>query len=133
MAQTTRVCAAMKADGSPCNATPMRAGTYCFWHSPKHRGEAQEARRLGGLRRQRERTVSTAYDFRGLGSVAEIRRLVEVAAVDTLALQNSIARARTLGYLAQTSLRLLEVGELEERLEGLEQIALEARYAPAAN
>jgi hypothetical protein len=45
---------------------------------------------------------------------------VEVAVVDTLSLENSIARARTLAYLAQTAAKLLEVGELEERLERVE-------------
>jgi hypothetical protein len=102
----------------------MREGNYCFWHSPARRRDAQEARRLGGLRRQRERTVGTAFDFRGLGSVTEIRRLLEVGVVDTLALENSIARTRTLISLALASIRLLEVGELETRLKHLEQLAV---------
>ena len=64
--------------------------------------------------------VAGAYDFAGLGSVEDIRRLLEVAALDLLGLQNSIARARTLAYLAMTAIKLLEAGELEERLNTLE-------------
>ena len=71
----------------------MRDGEFCYWHDPKHAVEVAEARRLGGLRRRREATVSGAYDFEGLGSVGHIRRLVEVAVLDTLGLENSIARA----------------------------------------
>ena len=35
-------------------------------------------------------------------------------------MENSIARNRTLAYLATTAIKLLEVGELEQRLESLE-------------
>ena len=43
-----------------------------------------EARRLGGLRRRREVAVSGAFDFVGLQNVPDIRRLLEVAMLDTL-------------------------------------------------
>ena len=56
----------------------------------------------------------------GLATVADIRRLLEVAVIDTLSLENSVARTRTLAYLAQTALKCLEVGELEDRLALLE-------------
>ncbi len=91
-------------------------------HSPEHAEEVAEARRLGGLRRRKERAVAGAYDFEGLETVGQIRRLIEVAALDTLALENSVARSRTLAYLAQVSINLLEKGELEERLRALEEM-----------
>jgi hypothetical protein len=40
----------------------------------------EEARRLGGLRRRKERTVAGAYEFQGLATVADIRRLLEMTA-----------------------------------------------------
>jgi len=79
-----------------------------------------EARRLGGLRRRKEKTVAGAYDIEGLDDVPKIRRLLEIAALDTLSLENSVARSRTLAYLAQVALKTLEVGEFETRLEALE-------------
>lgn len=100
----------------------MRDGSFCFMHSPDHQEEAAEARRLGGLRRRRERIIASVYDFEGLDSVGKIRRLVEVAAEDALGLENSVARARTLGALAQTAARLLETGELEARVAALETL-----------
>ena len=96
------------------------ASGLCFWHDPEHAAEAAEARRLGGLRRRKEGTVAGAYEFDGLDSVAKITRLLEIAVVDTLSQENSIARARTLAYLAQMALKALEVGEVEERLAALE-------------
>jgi hypothetical protein len=107
----------------------MRDHDFCFWHSPTHSAEADEARRLGGLRRRKERTVAGAYEFAGLGTVVDIRRLLEVATIDTLSLENSVARSRTLAYLAQTALKCLEGGELEERLAMLEA-AMRNREAP---
>ncbi len=96
------------------------ASGLCFWHDPEHAAEAAEARRLGGLRRRKEGTVAGAYEFDGLDSVPKITRLLEIAVVDTLSQENSIARARTLAYLAQMALKALEVGEVEERLAALE-------------
>ena len=40
---------------------------FCLFHSPDHEEEAAEARRLGGLRRRKEKTLAGAYEFRGLG------------------------------------------------------------------
>jgi len=89
-------------------------------HSPAHAQEVAEARRLGGLRRRREVTVAGAYEFEGIETVGGIRRLLEIAAVDTLGLENSISRARTLAYLVMTAIKLMEAGELELRLVSLE-------------
>ena len=89
-------------------------------HSPEYAEEIAEARRLGGLRRRREVAVTGAYEFNGLETVADLRRLLQIAALDTLGLENSIARARTLGYLVGVAGKLLETGELEERLTALE-------------
>jgi hypothetical protein len=115
-----RVCGAVKDDGSPCEAAPRTGGEYCFWHDPEHAGEVAEAGRLGGLRRRREKTVAAAYDLDGLSSVDQIRRLLEIAVMDTLGLENSIARSRVLAYLAQVALKVVEAADLQERVAALE-------------
>ena len=115
-----RGCSTITDAGIQCRATPLRDEPYCFWHSPEHTEEAAEARRLGGQRRRRERIVSGVYDFEGLDSVPRIRRLIEVAALDTLGLENSVNRSRTLASLATVAVKLLEVGELEARVEAIE-------------
>jgi hypothetical protein len=117
-----RACKGLKEDGSRCQAPPLLDGDFCLMHSPEHAEEMAEARRLGGLRRRREKAVSGAYDFEGLGDVGQIQRLLEIAVLDTLALENSVARSRTLAYLAQVALKALEVGEFDERLDALERL-----------
>ena len=116
----SRGCKGIKEDGTPCLAPPQKDSEFCLFHDPEHAEEVAEGRRLGGLRRRRERTVAAAYDFEGLATISTIRRLVGVAAVDTLSLENSVARNRTLAALAQVSVALLEKGEWEERVEAIE-------------
>jgi len=99
-------------------------------HSPEHTQEVAEARRLGGIRRKREVAVTGAYELGGLGTVADIRRLIEIAVLDTLGLENSVARARAIAYLAQTAIKLLEVGELETRLAQIEEVVLSQKVTP---
>jgi len=107
-------------DGRSCRAPLLRDGSYCFWHEPAKAEEAQEARRLGGLRRSRERTLAGAYDLSSLDSIAAIRRIVEIALFDVVGLENSIARARVLIAGALAAAKLIETGELEARLAALE-------------
>src|SRR5665811_1473003 len=113
-------CTGSLPDGRGCRAWPLQGEPFCLWHSPAREEEAAEARRLGGLRRRREKTVSGAYDFAGLGSVESIRRILEIATIDALGLDHSIARARVLISAAMAATKLLETGELEVRLTTLE-------------
>ena len=116
-------------DGRRCRSWPIRGEPYCLWHSPDREEEAAEARRLGGLRRRREKTLSGAYDFAGLESVRSIRRILEIATIDTLGLENSIVRSRTLISAALAAAKLLETGDLEDRIAGLEAALGGARAA----
>jgi hypothetical protein len=113
--------------GKPCRQAPLRGEQYCFWHAPQTSEEAAEARRLGGLRRRKERITQGVYDFEGLDDVSKIRRLLEIAVVDTLTLESSIARSRALAYLVQMVLKALDVGELESRIAILESYIEEWR------
>jgi hypothetical protein len=115
-----RACKARRQDGTPCRATPLAESEYCLFHDPAHANEVSEARRLGGIRRRREVLTRGAYELEGLHTVDDIRRLLDIATLDTLGLENSIARNRTLIAATMAALKLLEVGELEERLRSLE-------------
>ena len=114
-------CSAITRAGQPCAAPPLREGRFCAAHDPEFADTMQQARTLGGQRRRKEVAVGGAYEFEGLNTVAQIRRLIEVAAFDTLQLENSVSRSRTLAYLAHTAQQLLQAGELEERLSRIEQ------------
>jgi len=113
---SSRACSHTHADGRPCGAPPLTGGSLCFWHSRDTSDEAREASRLGGLRRKRENTIAGAYDLAGLGDVASVRRVLEIAVLDVLGLDNSIARSRVLIGAIATAAKLLEA-EREESWE----------------
>jgi hypothetical protein len=115
-----RQCAFSMANGRPCRAAPLVDGAYCYLHDPDKAEESAEARRLGGLRRKREKTIVLAYDLESLGSVEGILRVLDIASRDALGLDNSIARSRVLISVAAAATRLLEVGELAARVAALE-------------
>jgi hypothetical protein len=117
----SRACSADTKTGQPCGATPLHDGDFCFWHSPEHAEEAAAARKLGGQRRRRESTLAGAYDVGPLDNVTGIRRVIEVVTFDALGMESSsVARGRLLIAAMQTATKLLETGELEERLEAVE-------------
>jgi hypothetical protein len=113
-------CTATTNEGKRCRAAAMRGESECFLHNPEKAEEAADARRLGGIRRKREKTLAGAYEITGLDTTESIRRLVFIATIDALGLDNSIARARVLLSAALAAAKLLEVGELEARIEVLE-------------
>jgi hypothetical protein len=115
-----RACTYLMPSGRPCRATPLRDEPFCFWHSPETAEEASEARRIGGLHRRKKKTVGAIYGFHGLRSIEDNQTLLETAAIETLALENSIARNRALAGFAAVGAKLIEVGDHEERLRALE-------------
>lgn len=130
MRSRERTCSGRNEQGEPCRQAPLQGGAYCFWHDPEHAAEAKEARRLGGMRKRREGALAGAYSIDGLTSVPEIRRLLEVAGYDLLGLDNSVARARALVSVAMAATKLLDVGELEDRLAALEAAVKTRAPAP---
>src|SRR5450830_402180 len=101
-----RACTYQMPDGRACRATPLRDEPFCFWHTPGTADELAEARRMGGLHRRKKRTVATIYGCGGLRSIEDnqalletIQALLETIAIETLALENSIARNRALAAI----------------------------------
>ena len=106
-------------------APTITGSKYCYWHDPKVAAKRVQARRQGGLNRQRSlnrpvKKVSrgTPYSLEGVESITDI---LQDALNDAAGLENSHSRARTMGYLCQIALKALEVGNLEERVDALEK------------
>ncbi len=119
-------CARVQPNGQACRAFPITDSRFCFWHDPAKVEEVAEAQRLGGLRRRKERHLSIAYDFTGLGTIESIRRLLEIAATDVLGLELNVAKVRATVAVAQAAAKLLETGEFADRLSAIEGV-LEAQ------
>ena len=118
----TSHCAHVHPNGQPCRAFPIKDSRYCFWHDPAKAEELAEAQRLGGMRRRKERSLSIAFDFTGLGTIEAIRRLLEIAATDVLGLEVNVAKVRATVAVAQAAAKLLETGGFADRLAAIESV-----------
>jgi hypothetical protein len=127
---TNRSCQARTQSGGKCRQPPLRDADVCFWHSPDHTEEAAAARKLGGQRRRRESTLAGAYEVGPLNTVDGIRRVLEIVTFDGLGMEISIPRGRLLISAVQALTKLLEVGELEQRVADLE-LAVKPRIESA--
>lgn len=110
------------ADGTYCRA-PARAGGHCFFHDPDTAEAAAEARRTGGLRRRRnEATLAGFYELGGLRTLDDCVRLLELAAFDTLDLDTSNTRSRTLMAIAREQARIIGTAEALDGFRRLERL-----------
>jgi len=119
--KTSLACRGKTASGKPCRAHAGRFG-YCFAHDPSLAAKRDQAKRNGGRRR--------AY---GNGSSPSIRSIEDVrqglcGVVGRLEVQdNTVSVARALTGAYSVILSTLEKGDLERRLEALEEMMAEKR------
>ena len=128
----SRQCQAAGPDGRPCEAAPLRDRDFCFFHAPETAPEAAEARRVGGLRRRREKTVEVLYDLDGTDGVTRIGRVLNLVILETLSLDNGLGRNRTLLLALRVWMEFLRITDHEARLAALEALLVRNDAARAA-
>ena len=128
VAATTGRCQATTKSGAPCQSYAGANSKWCFWHDPALAAQRAAARRKGG-RARHARKLGTLGDPDAieLDAPGDWGAIVALATKDTMRLENSVSRNRTLGYLAMTAARLFEAVELEARLSALEKLAAKPR------
>ena len=112
-------CAAMKDDGSPCQATRMHGSAFCFFHDPEKAAERAVAQRTGG-RRGRAAVLpaeTPACRVRGPQDVTELLSET-INQVRTGVLDPRVGNC--IGYLAGIVLKAVDQGEFAARLAALE-------------
>jgi hypothetical protein len=124
-----RSCAFLMPTGLACRSAPLHDRPFCFLHDPEQAEKAAEARRLGGARRRHESTLEVVYGLDGLDSIAGIRRLLQIAMADALALDAGIGRVRLLTSGALAAMKLFEIGNLALRVDALEAASRRERLA----
>ena len=124
---TAPKCQATTKNGTPCQAYALAGSDYCFHHDPNQAAQRREARSKGG-RARHGRHIGPVGQAEPvvLATMADVATLLERAINETLQLENSIQRARTIGYLAGHFLKALDMAALEQRVIALEH-ALESR------
>ena len=118
---TTKKCQAITQNGTPCQAYAVAGSDYCFHHDPARAKQRQEARSKGGHARHGRHIGPVGHsDPVALDTMADVATLLNHVINDTLQLENSLQRARTIGYLAGLILKALEMSTLEQRVAAVE-------------
>ena len=101
-----RPCKGTNERGEPCSSPRMEGSEFCFFHNPAAAEKRDAAaKQVGPVQAQ---------------TPEDLLILLEQALTDCLALENSISRAKAVGYLAGVILKVQEVGEVRGRLAALE-------------
>ena len=113
-------CKAQTKRGKPCLA-PAGEDGLCSFHSPRHGRELAAGRKLGGSR-QRTPTVSDPAKLPvKVRSVDDVLMVLDAVLADSMVLENSAARSRVLIALCAAYLSAFSAGEIEQRLQVVEQ------------
>jgi hypothetical protein len=119
MLMSKKQCQAKNRNGEPCNASANGDG-FCFTHDATKGRERALARRKGGLSRITPHVAEVSLVQRETRTIEGVMIILDYALQESLALPNSIQRGRLLVSIAGSYLETIKVGELETRLEAIE-------------
>lgn len=114
-------CKSKNKNGKACLGYAITGSQFCFTHDPTRAAERARAHKKGGTNRPRANEIPFPENL-NVKTGEGLLVLMEQVMRDTWGLENSVARSRTLGYLAQIQKGVLAVGELEQRVAALEAI-----------
>ncbi len=115
-------CSAKNSRGKQCRAAALHGSAYCYMHDPTLRRARSAARRRGGAHSRLSVEVDPSNV--DLSTTTGLRQFTEALIRATCALEPSAVRSRTLGYLTRTQGKLIELNELDLRLQALERVLL---------
>lgn len=118
----SRQCKARKRNGARCEAFAVIGSVYCLTHDPKRAQERRARNRAGGLARIAPKATN-GKSAPVISSVADCLQLLNDVISDLWVLENSVPRARGLLAASDAGLRVLDAGNLAERIAALEESA----------
>lgn len=114
---TAAKCAGVRVDGSNCGSVIVGETGFCFAHHPDLEAKRRAARERGGVNSSNVRRLRRHVAGSALRDVFD---RLETALGETHAGALAPQRATAMASLARAMVAVLEVSELEERLEQLE-------------
>lgn len=119
MLMSKKKCQAKNKIGEPCGASANDNG-FCFAHDATKGKERAIARRKGGLSRITPHAANASLVPKETRTIQGVMIILDYALQESLVLPNSIQRGRLLVAIAAGYLDTLKIGELEKRLEAIE-------------
>ena len=119
---TASPCKALTKHGEPCRAYACTGSQYCYHHDPERSAARAAARSKGGKARHGRTLAGRSPDAPlQVGDDCSEVDLINAALDVVWGLEASIAKARTLGYLAGQAIAARRNTDLEERMAAFEQ------------
>ena len=118
-------CKAKTKSGQPCPNKPSASG-YCFTHDPARGKERAQARRKGGSHSRIPHNGNAEGLPKQIRTLTDVLTILDYTLAETLPLENGIQRGRLLVALAHAFVEAIKTGELEARVEAIEN-TLKAR------
>ncbi|MBK8810463.1 MAG: hypothetical protein IPN69_06965 [Acidobacteria bacterium] len=113
-------CQKTKRNGEPCQMAASESG-FCFTHDPSRGKERADARRKGGMLKAVPHIADKSLVPDRVRSIDGVLSVLDYTLKETLGLANGVQRGRLLVSLAHGYIEALKTGELEQRLEAIEQ------------
>jgi hypothetical protein len=113
-------CRSRKADGSACEAQPVRADGYCYWHSPELAELRDQKNREGGRNRSNAQRAKKALPAEVL-TAEEIRSWLGLVFKGVIAGKIEPGVATASATVARALLETAKVSEIESQLAELEK------------
>jgi len=122
------LCQAIKSDGTPCNAPAINNSDFCFQHDPERQTEAEEARKKGSRiaaerarAKNRDKVDKEPLKTFRLRSLDDVSRLLASTINEFRSGRISADEARCTAYVANILISAIKNGDIEARLEKLEE------------
>lgn len=112
-------CTANNKQGERCKAFAGENGV-CFMHDATKGKERAIARRNGGLATKQPHFADASVLPSSVRNIASVLIVLDYALKEAVGLDNSIQRGRLLVSIAHGYIEALKVGEMEQRLEAVE-------------
>ncbi len=113
-----RACRGMRADGEECRSVVVARSGWCFTHDPNKADERNEARRRGGAGSS---NVARLRRHLGPSQLGSIFTRLEEALEELHTGRLSPNRASAMASVARAMVTVLQAGELEERIQAIEE------------
>ncbi|MFC1918222.1 hypothetical protein ACFLXH_06200 [Chloroflexota bacterium] len=106
-------------NGKKCQAYVIKGSEYCFFHDPGSAKKRAEGRKKGGFNRRILK--SNQHEYHPIKTVNDVNAILESAINEACSLESSQSQLRTVGYLCHIALKGQELGNLEERVNDIEE------------
>ena len=112
-------CQHIKANGIRCGAHAITGSQYCFFHDPKKAKQRTAARKAGG-HKSKAAVLSPETPDHQLGTLTDVVSLLGETINQVRRGEIDPRVSNAVGYLTNVLIKALEQGNLEERLNALE-------------